>query len=396
MSYLISDLKNDLSRKLHGNSLSKIEDPLGLIYEAGRTVISDIDPIMTKRTTPITNAVYDRVYDYTVPDDLKSDAIIDIRRQVNRISGDNFSQTYNESFDLRKPNNNFTIEVRDAVKFLRLSKSVTTGKTIHAMNGITDNGTWAVGGDATNLTQDTLNKVSGSASLNFDLDGSTTTGNIENTTITAVDLLAHEDQSAIFMWLYLPDPTAFTSCDLRWGSSSTAFWNRTVTTGHATAFQVGRNLLRFDWNGATETGSPDSSAVDYAKVTLVYDGVADTDYRVDNIVSQLGDLFDLIYYSKFLFRNTSGTFIEKPTLDSDIVNLDTDSYNILLSQVALKASQQIQGEDAVFDVTLFREEYDGLVSQYKKEHPSERIKKQDSYYRFPGRGRRSTRSNRSF
>ena len=102
MSYLISDLKNDISRKLHGNSLSKIEDPLGLIYEAGRTVIDDIDPIMTKRRTQIANALYDQVYDYSAPSDLKGDKIIDIRRQVNRKSGDNFSQTFDESFDLRK------------------------------------------------------------------------------------------------------------------------------------------------------------------------------------------------------------------------------------------------------------------------------------------------------
>ncbi len=383
-TYTIENLKDDLSRKLHGTSLSKIQGPLDLIYEAGRNVLQDCDPIETKRKAQIANALYDNVYDYTSPTDLKGNKIIDIRRQVNRLQSDNFSQNFNENFDLKKEltNNNFTIESRDSTKFFRIAKSITVGKTIHDMNSITGNGTWAVGGDTENLTQDTLNKVSGSASLNFDLDGSGTTGYIENSDFTDVDLSDHEDKSALFLWLYIPDTSIFTSCDLRWGSSSSAYWNVIVTSGHASVFQNGWNLLRFDWNGATKTGSPDSSAINYAKVTLTYDGTADTDFRVDNIISNLGDIFDVLYYSKYLFQNSSGTYIEKPTADTDLINLDTDSYNLLLIKTAEKASQQIQGEDNNFDFEVFRDEYESAVKDYNQKYPSEAIKTQIRYYRF--------------
>ena len=102
MSYTIINLKDDLSRKLHGTSLAKVQGILDLIFEAGRTVLQDTDPLETKRNAQIANALYDDVFDYAAPTDLKGNKIIDIRRQVNRKEGDNFSQTFNESFDLRK------------------------------------------------------------------------------------------------------------------------------------------------------------------------------------------------------------------------------------------------------------------------------------------------------
>lgn len=383
--YTIANLKNDLTRKLHGTSLAKVQGILDLIYEAGRTVLQDTDPLETKRKAQIVNAVYDEVFDYAAPTDLKGNKLIDIRRQINRAEGDNFSQAFNESFDLRKQNNTITIELRDTVKFLRIAKSLTSGLVLHDLNTITGNGTWAVGDDATNLTRDTLNKVSGSASLNLDVDGSGTTASIQNSTFTAVDLSEHEDISALFIWLYIPDSTTFTSIALQWGSDSSNYWTTTETTPHTGSFQTGWNLVRHDWNGATETGSPDSSAVDFAKVILTYDGTADTDFRVDNIISRKGDIFDAVYYSKFIFRNSSGTFIEKPTADTDIVNLDTDSYNLLLSKLAEKAAQQIQGEDSTFDFTTFKDEYNEGVKKYNKMYPSEAMKTRASYYRFPAK-----------
>ena len=382
MAYTISQLKDDLERKLHGTSLSKVQGVVDLINESARTVLQDVDPLETKRLTQITNAVYDDVYIYATPADLKGDKIIDIRKQVNRGESDNFSQTFNEQFDLRKKNNTATIELRDATKFLRLSKASKTGLLLSGFDSITGDGTWAVGSDAEELTADTLNKIAGNSSLRFDLDGSGTAGYLENSTMDDVDLSDHEDVSAIFLWVYIPDTDVMTSVDLRWGSSSTAYWNRTVTTAHTVVFQDGWNLLRFDWDGSTETGSPDSSEVDYMRVTINYDGTATNNFRVDSCMSKLGEIYELLYYSKFLFRSSAGVFQENAALDSDIVNLGTDSYNLLLNQCGLEASQQIQGEDNNFDVKFFGEQYNILLKQYKQRYPSEVMKKKTSYYRI--------------
>ena len=383
MAYTIAKLKNDLEAIIHGTTVNKITNITELINRGSRDVLLDVDPQRTQRIAQIENAIYDKVYDYAVPADLKGNKIIDIRPQVNRTVGDNFSQTYSEQFDLRKSiqNNMFQTQWNTNVKTVRISKNVRTGILLNDMNGITTNGTWAVGDDATNLTEDNLNFVSGNASLKFDLDGSTTDGFIQNSTMSAQDLTEHENESGLFLWLFLPDASTFTSVDLRWGSDTTNFWNRTVTTPHNGTFLDGWNLVRFDWNGATETGTPDVTAVDYLRVTINYDGVADTDYRVDNIISKLGSIFEMVYYSKFLFRNSSGTFIEETSADTDEVNLDTESYNLLLYKISELSAQQLQGEDGASDLNYFAQKYRESLKRYKSMYKSEVEKPRQAYYR---------------
>jgi len=392
MAYTIANLKDDLAGVSHGTNLNDITNLTSLINRAARKVIAEIDPQETIQIANIANAIHDSVYDYTAPTDLKGNKVIDIRPQASRRVSDNFSQTFSEEFDLSKPNNTFEIRHDNAVKTLRLSKAITPAPlTLHAVNGITENGTWAVGDDATNLTKDTVTYVSGSASLNFDVNGSGTTGYLEISDMTDVDLTDHDELSSIFVWVYIPSASAVTNWILRWGNDSSAYWSSTVTSPHdASSFKDGWNLLRFDWNGATETGTVDPSAIDYLRITVTYDGTADTDFRLDNIVSSIGQIYEIEYYSKYIFRNSSGTFIEETSTDTDIVNLDTDSYNILVYECAYLIAQQQQGQDSVFDRNYFKEELygdgqlkAGLYELYKRSYPSEVQKPQSTYYRMP-------------
>ena len=385
MAFTIAQLKDDLEGVLHGTTLSKVRGVNNLINRAARQLLLDVDPQETKRTTPIVNAVYDNVFDYTAPVDLKGNKIIDIRPQVNREIHDNVSQTYQEQFDLKKPNNFFNIVYRDNVRFLRFSKALTSGLVIHDLNGISTNGTWTVGDDATNLTEDKFRFITSGVSLNFDLDGLGTNGFITNSTFSAVDLSEHEDISSLFLFLFVPDVSAFTSVDLRWGSSASDYWTVTATTPQVGTFLDGWNLVRFDWNGATEVGTPVSSAVDFLRVNVIYDGVAETDYRVDNITSRLGTIFEVDYYSKNLFTDSSSVINETITDDTDTINLETDSFNLLVDKSAEFAAQQMQGEDSVFDVGYFKGVYDTNLRKYKKQYPSEIEKPRQSYYRMPRR-----------
>lgn len=385
MAYTISQLKTDLIGALHGTALNKITGVDDLIDRAARKLLSDVDLQETKRQTQLTNAIYSDVFDYTLPSDLKDDKIIDIFPQVNRKLDDNLAQVYAKNFDLRKVNNTFDIKHDSGTKSIRISKKVLAGVTLHGMDDITDNGTWAVSGDATNLTQDTLQFVSGSGSLNFDLDGSTTSGFIQNSTMSSVDLTDDEDISTLFAWVYFPDASTITSVDLRWGSDTTNYWNVTSTTQHdSNAFETGWNLIAFNWNGATETNSPDSSGIDMLRVTVNYDGVADTDFRVDNIVSRRGSIFNIKYYSKFLFRSSAGTFQETVSNDSDIVNLDTTGQNLLLDKLTELAARQIQGKNSTFDYQTYLADYKEGIAKYKRTNKSEAIKTRATYYDING------------
>lgn len=394
MAYTILNATDDLTGILHGTNVDKVTNLSSLFQRGGRNVLAKLDPIETIRIQNLTNALHEDIFDYALPSDVKGDGIIDIRPQVNRTEFDNFSQFSSEPFDLSKHlsggRNRIQIKYDDGIKSIRIAKTISPRPiAIHQMDSITNNGTWAVGGDATNLTQDKITFVFGNASLNFDMNASGSAAHIENSTMSQVDLTDHDEVSSLFINIYLPDPSIITSVNLRWGNSATVHWNRTVTTAHdATAFRTGWNILRFDWDGATQTGNVDPSVIDTLRVTVNYDGTAETDIRVDKITSSLGKIFEIEYYSKFIFRTSAGVFQETTSDDSDIINLDTESYNIFLFEVAEMLAQQIQGSDSTFDVNYFSKKLHGdnrekgLYRIYRDEHPSRRIKMQGEYYRF--------------
>ena len=383
MAKTISNYKDDVTRKLHGTSLDKITGILAIAGEAAANILAKVDFMETHRSSQITNGLYDNVYDYAAPSDLKGNKITDIRRQVNRRESDNFTQNFAVEFDSRKENNSFQVKNVNGTKSVRISKDVKgTAVTVHTFESITSNGTWAVGDDATNLTLDTENYIKGGGSLNFDVDGSTTTGYIENSTMTQLDLSDHDEKSSFFLRVYVPDSSAITNVILRWGNSSSAYWSRTVTTNQeGGSLETGWNTLRFDWNGATETGTVDPTLIDYVRITVTYDGTADTDFRVDQLVSALSEIFYIDYYSKYLFKNSSGTYLETPVDDTDTINLDTDSYPIFLYESLYLIAQEIQGEDSGFDATYFAGKREELINEYKKNNTSMVIRPQSYYYR---------------
>ncbi|MEA2036562.1 MAG: hypothetical protein U9O94_03580, partial [Nanoarchaeota archaeon] len=253
--------------------------------------------------------------------------------------------------------------------------------TLSNMNSTTN---WSTGGDAENLTADDLNYVSAGNSLNFDLSGSTTSGYIENSSLDSLDLSDYEDNGAIFVWAYFPDSSIITSVNVRWGNDNTAYWDRTVTTNNeGNSFHDGWNLLRLEWNGATETGTTDSSDVDYARLTVNYDGTADTDVRFDSLVVRLGSIYEIVYYSKYMFQNaTSGTWAENVALDGDIINVETNEINLMIDKTAELAAAQQAGVDSQFDVAYYSGRYNNTLQKYKADNKSQAIKEQQEYYRI--------------
>jgi hypothetical protein len=375
MAYTIADVKTDLATVLKGATTDEITNILPLINRAGRQVLADVDPEETRRTESITNAIYDKIYDYQVPTDLKGKKVVDIRPFVNRDS--KFTQVLTEDFDYNKENNTFNIFYNKGIRSLRLSKALNSGTVLSSCNSLTSEGTWTAGGDATNLTLDDLYYVSGSGALNFDWTA-TTSADVYITLITSVDLTDFEDIASVFAYVYIPDSTLITSFTLDWGSSASAYWSKTVTTSNNSAFHNGWNLLRFDWNGATKTGSPDSSAVDYVKLTITHTADAETDFRLDEIICTNGEIFEIDYYSSYLFKTTAGVWIEEATDDTDELNLDLDSYNLFLNKLAEFTCQSVRND--MTDAAYFKGEYDRGVINYQVNHPNESKQPINTYY----------------
>lgn len=388
--YSIQDLKNDLEGVLHGTTVNQIQNIDGVINRAARQLLLDLDPQETKRTVQFVAPIFNTVYDYPIAADVKGNKLIDIFPQTDRIPQNVWMQSYNQAFDVGKQNvfsmtNMFTLNFNSSIKTLRMNSPwLEAPDVINNIDDITNNGTWATGGTASNLTENNTNYVQGIGSLQFDV--TVGAGYIENSTMTAVDLSAVSKQSSIFVWVYVPVGANLSSVNLLWGSSAANYYSSTVILNQqGVAFQNGWNLCQFVWSTAIVNGAPDDTAINYARVSLAIATADATACKVNGMNSILGSILSYSYYSKYLFRNASTlAFQEKVLDDSDLINLDTESYNLLFNQVALLATQQQQGVDALnYDGMFFKKNYDDGLVRYKAMYKSELQKPQSTYYNMP-------------
>lgn len=394
MSKTIAQLKTTIASRLHGTTLNKLSDFYTLCRDTQENMLSRIDPAETNRRALLTNAVYDKVYDYSLPTDFKAPS--DLKKQNSQFSvGDNGSlaRTYSRQFNNQKADNSFAILWENSVQFMRFAKYLTIPALIDPADSTTANGTWSVGGNASDLVVDTLNHVSGTGSL--------------KATVSS--------------------PGAVVNVILRIGNDSSNYYHKTITTGHFEAFMTGWNLCRFDLSSATLVGTVDTSEIDYVRVTVTYNtnqtayyektltqavdlSTNSGDYfsngavflymdfgsvsslstmRLDNITANIGTLYDISYYSNYVFRTSGGTWIDQPTLDTDILNLSPVSYKIFEAEMCRIITQQIQGAMGSFDFAYWDRmlegvpgdpDQPGLYAQYLQQFPSERIESQTSYY----------------
>ncbi len=392
MSYSVLDLKNDTVGELHGTTANQVQNFGGVINRAARQLMLDIDCQETKRQVEFVAPIFNTVFDYPLAADVKGNKIIAIYPQVQRLPIDIWTQAYNQAFDVAKQNiysaaNLFTINFNTSLKTIRINAPYLNPPVIISqIDNVTDNGMWATGGTGSNLTVNNTNFAQGAGSLQF--DATTGAAYIENSTITAIDLSAVENQSSLFVWVYVPTASNLTSVNLRWGSSSSNYYDKTVTqTQQGTAFVNGWNLCQFSWSAASTTGTPDSSSISYGRVTLNLTANA-TAVKVNGMNSILGTVLNYSYYSKYLFRNSStGTYQETVLDDSDLINLDTESFNLLTYQVLYLVTQQQQGLDASFyDGSFAKQAYDAGVIRYKQLYKSEIQEPQSEYYQMPMTG----------
>lgn len=392
MSYSILDLKNDLTGMLHGTTLNQIQNLDGAINRAARDLLLDLDPQETKRQVEFVAPIFDTVYDYPIAADVKGNKLIDIYPQVNRLPSDIWGQAYNQAFDVAKLNvfslrNMFTINFNSSLKTIRINAPWLNAPVIlDNIEAIATNGTWAVGGTGSSLAVNNSNFVQGAGSLQF--NATTGAAYIENSTLYPLDLTKYLNQSSFFVWVYVPTASNLTSVNLRWGTNSTNYYSETATqTQQGTVFVNGWNLVQFPWSSASTTGSPTITSIKYARVTLNLTASA-TAVKVNGLNSILGTVMAYSYYSKYLFRNAStGTYQETVLDDADLINLDTDSFNLLTYRVLYQATQQQQGLDATFyDGTFALQQYTQGVARYKSLYKSELQKPQSTYYAMPNKG----------
>ena len=386
MSYSITNLAADVSGALHGTTINQITNWYGLIDRAARRLISDVDPMETKRIMPIGGTIFNSVWDYPLPADLKGNKIIDIAPQVNRQSWDLWLQTFNQDFDRTKgtpwSNDMLSVLFNSGVKTLRLNAPfLNPPLLIDAANYTTG---WTASGGATTPTLDTVNYAYSGGSLLFNLQAGYTTGTLTKTLSSPIDLTTHQNLATEFLYTYLPTPSAVTSVTYQFGSDANDYYQvSTSVTQQNTAFTQGWNFLAMPWPGSTVVGTPVVSNIQWISVTWTYNGTLQTGIRLNDINSNLGSILNMEYYSKYLFSSNTGVWQETVQADTDLINLDTDSYNLLFNLVMCLATQQQQGLDALFyDGNFFMQQYTNDLQTYKNKYPSEVQLAQSTYYKL--------------
>ena len=320
---------------------------------------------------------------------MKGLGIIDLKPQVRRSGGHwgEFILTTEEEFDRMKRTYRNVLAVRDAdfVGQLLVSGIVDDDRTIiNECDSVAGNGTWALvaGSAATNVTVDNSNYINGSGSVNFDVDTTGTAPSIQNSDMTAVDLTDYSANS-LFAWLYIPSGASnVASVDLRWGSGTGAYYARNITTtNEGVAFQNGWNLLRFDWDSsATTTGSPDITAINFLRVivnlTAVL-GTGTTDWRLDVVAARRGVIHDVIYYSRYGWQTSGGTYIENSTTSTDKLNVDTEEFELICKKLDYLIARSLSNRD---DMKYAKQDYIDAVNRYVLMYPSEAKPLVNEYY----------------
>lgn len=383
LNFSYSELKAAVNGRLH-NKIALLADARQTLNNGVRDCLS-VDLRSTKRKASLSPNLFNEIYQYTCPTDLKANKIISLTPQTMvRDLHQEWELTSEDEFDRRKDTdtNLLAFSDRDFTRKLLVSYNADdNGFVVSTLDALTGGGSWALFGDGTNLTVDNDQYVKGSASINWDISaaGGTTAG-IQASDIPTFDLTDYASAGSVFVWAWITSATNLTNFIIRLGSDSSNYYSMTATTtNEGLAFAAGWNLLRFDFSGKTPTGTPDDDACDYAAIymTKTAGKISETDYRFDHIIVKSGQIFDLIYYSKYLWQNSSGTYLEDSTADTDLLNADTEEYNLIIEKCTEWAAREIrESEDAIFASQRF----DKLVKEYRRNYRSERIAPQNTYY----------------
>lgn len=381
-----SEFKTLVEGHLGGTNTARLKDYDTTLKMAMRMVLSKVDPKELITVTPLPSLVYDKVNDYALPSDVSHKGIIDIKRQGVDLRSRNYGFHRGVvDFDMERGRStgNFNIKYNRGIKSIRLSEPLREPLVVHNADGYNTNGTWEGDGSAVSgIATDSILYFAGIGSVRFNLS-STGSAYLEIDDMSSVNLSSIEDIGSLFMLLYWPGAgSTLTSVDLRWGNNSSNYWNKTITAPHnESAFAQYLNILRFDWDSATEVGSPSSSTINYLRITLTYTG-AQNGVRFDNILGQLGASYELTYYSNYGFRTSAGVWTDTPSADG-YINLEGDAIQLLLFQFMDLVQYEItRTNNKVVNKPLYGKELKDMYEEYAMNYPSEAIKMSSKTFEF--------------
>lgn len=395
--YTVYDLLTDIKRKVHGALPTEIQSALD---EGRRNLLRKVIPVEMERKCYIEDALYDQVEKYAVPEDLKYESVVDIKRLDHYKNLDSIwqplAQVYRRQIDSKNRKNIFAINYESGVKTMNIYRPKGLHKYDHILinkfDSLTDNGTWNIGGNVVNLRLDELNHVTKKASLAFDINNSGTTGFIENFTMDSVNIDDYLNTGAIFSWLSIPIPQNMVSVKLTMGSNvgdlSTDLYSATVNQPHDNnEFMPAWNLLKYMLNSLSSVGNPNPKDIKYIRLDFTTTGTGIPNCNVDNMMARKGHVYEMVYNSSYcLIDAVTRAWKKKTTKNSDQFPFEEESYQLIMLETALVVQKDIYANSAgaKSDVTDIEDELKAAYIEYKKSHKKEFIEP-EQYTNLMGR-----------
>lgn len=393
--HVVGAAKSEISALLQNLDLDTVTNVNGALERAARTCLNQADIPEASGAQPIT--LYGGVYWYPAPDTIFGGAINMVRRQGDANSPLDFSYKIPlEDFSRQKGNfgNGFTmaLQYKNGEGQIGISSPIPFPQAIIDPMNSTDG--WTAAGSASGLTQDVTNYWQPPASLRFLLTGSST-GTLTKTLTNSNDWSDYQGVGVAFLALQIPagtDPTDLTSVALRLGSDSGNYSEVSATTGFLGAWVANDWLLvALDQAAATDTGTPDWSAIDYVQVRLAHTATM-VNFRVGGLWLALPSPCEILFQSSAIFLNSSGVPVQTIPNDSATIMLNDAAYNLFIYESALTISMQQGGSLAsnytgTFKTMLY--EQGGLYEQYRADNPSGELRTVGSYYTVYGNGYRN-------
>lgn len=391
MQRTVAEFKDEISGLLTGTNLDNVNNLDGAIARAARVLAQNVDiPDATGRAQ---YSVYDRVFDYPAPVSIFGGSLSDFRPQgVSRSPWEDVYKQPIKLFDQTKcyiPGGvAVTFEYNLGIPFMRVAG--TRAKSSVMLDAMNDDTDWIEGGTASGLTVDSTFYYQSPASLRYQLTGAGT-GYLEKTLTNAIDLSTYEDVGVVFLAIETASAANLSSMEIRIGSSSANFNNVTQTEGFLGAWQSDEFLLvAFDLAAASQTGTPDFSAIDYIRVSSTTAGTL-TNFRVGGLFIALPSPYTLLYQTAAIF-NSNGTLSNEISSDNDIIILNDAAYTLFEYEACIAILEEIAGGTSGNAGTSFKDKLHsqharngtitqmGLYDLYRADNPSAEIREVGNWY----------------
>jgi hypothetical protein len=121
-----------------------------------------------------------------------------------------------------------------------------------------------------------------------------------------------------------------------------------------------------------QVGMPNMSDIKWLNIQFSTTGIGQTGILIDSLFLAKGTAYNIEYYSNALFMDKDMLeYKEKFTEEDDIVNVEMDTYNVILDEILLILSQELQGGDSRADTSYASQRLQARYANYKENHKSE-------------------------